>query len=204
MAVNPVEVHGVLEEARKVATALNISMEEAILGIQCLKTQEMLQGVANMVTVTVRGTWPPGDWPAAKKAGFLPTPSQANGNGNGGAAEDPLDSIIQDLTDQDEASNADEWIVFPVLVENAGTPVQGPNIPVDFGTEVIVRQRRHGTARTGYVAPTAAGTANVFGRSEFGNNDSFTKRVANLSMFWFDASASTTYFELIMERVKIK
>lgn len=94
----------------------------------------------------------------------------------------------------------DDWMVYPVLVLTAGVVVQGPGFAVPNGAEVIVRQRRHALGRTGYVSNTEGGVKDPLGRCELADNDSFSVKASNLNRFWFDASADSTYFELIVER----
>ena len=194
MATNAVQIHGLIEEAREMAQQLNVSLDEAMLAIQSARQTELLTQLQNLVQVTVRGTWPPSDWSAARKAGLFP----ASINGNGGV---DLSELVDENAEQDK-SNPDDWLIFPVQVVTAGTAVQGPDIDVDFGVDVIVRQRRHSATRTGYVAPTEPGLSNALTRVELGNNDSFQLPVDNLKRFWFDSDTNTTFFELVMERRK--
>lgn len=94
----------------------------------------------------------------------------------------------------------DDWMIYPVLVQTAGSVVRGPSFAVPNGAEVLVRQRRHAVERTGYVSNTEGGTKSALTRSELGNNDSFSVKAFNLDRFWFDSDTDGTYFELIVER----
>lgn len=94
-----------------------------------------------------------------------------------------------------------DWIVFPIQIEISSTPKQGPDIAVPTGKEVVVRQRRHSTVRTGYVAPDEGRLANTLTRTELGNNDSFKVAASNLNKFWFDADTDNTFFELMVEQI---
>ena len=112
-----------------------------------------------------------------------------------------LDAILgTSILSPEENALADDWMIYPVQVMTAGTVVRGPSFAVPNGAEVLVRQRRHDTERTGYVSNTEGGVKSGLTRSELGNNDAFSVKASNLDKFWFDASADSTYFELIVER----
>ena len=118
-----------------------------------------------------------------------------------GALAQVLDAILgTSRLSPEENSLFDDWMVYPVLVLTAGDVVQGPGFAVPNGAEVMVRQRRHVLGRTGYVSNTEGGVKDPLSRSELEDNDSFSVKASNLNRFWFDASADSTYFELIVER----
>lgn len=116
-----------------------------------------------------------------------------------------LGEVVQAILDTspvspEEIELEDDWLLFVVEVQTAGSPQQGPNQLVPKGSEVSVRQRRHSTTRTGYVGRNRGDVGNTLTRSELGNNDSFVTKASNLNKFWFDADTNNTFFELLIER----
>ena len=99
-----------------------------------------------------------------------------------------LDAIIEPPRSSPTQS-VDEIIVRVVRVLIAGTPVQGPDIPVPKGFSVTVRQRRHVGTITGYVAGSRNAIAQSLERSELRDNDPYLVNVSNLKNLWFDADA---------------
>lgn len=100
----------------------------------------------------------------------------------------------------EEVQQADDWLVHPIQVETAGTPKQGPNVPVLNGTDIVVRQRRHSTDRTGFVSRNQGELTNALARVELGNNDAVTLKASNLEKLHFDADTDNTFFEIIIDR----
>ena len=91
----------------------------------------------------------------------------------------------------------DQVIVRRVRVVTPGTPVQGPDIALQPGFTVSIRQRRHPASRTGYVGFSRNAVVNTATRIEMGNNDSMNGlTMNNFKEAWFDASAANTDFEM--------
>lgn len=120
-----------------------------------------------------------------------------------------LQEVLQELRDLRETTiqiplpeeRRAEIRVQVVLVETAGTPVQAPEIPVPKGVSVIIRQRHHGSNRTGYVSfEGRSGTSNQLGRLELQDNDAVTVPLSSLDDIWFDATVNNTYFEIIFQQ----
>ena len=93
-----------------------------------------------------------------------------------------------------------EWGVRQVLVSTAGTPVRGPDVTVDRRYAVVIRQRVHAGAPTGYIAPTQGDVLNTATRIETADGDSFNLRISNMNRVWFDSSANSTSFEMLVEK----
>ena len=92
---------------------------------------------------------------------------------------------------------ADQVIIRRVRVVTPGTPVQGPDIPLAPGYTVSIRQRRHPSTRTGYVAFSRNAIRDTATRTELGNNDAINGlKLDNFKEAWFDATASNTDFEI--------
>ncbi len=84
-----------------------------------------------------------------------------------------------------------------VKVVTPGTSVQGPDIRLLPGETVSIRQRRHASTRTGYVAFSRNTVRNTATRIEMGNNDSMNGlKLENFNEAWFDATAANTEFEM--------
>jgi hypothetical protein len=91
--------------------------------------------------------------------------------------------------------------VHVIHVVTAGTPVSAPDIEIVPGIMVIIRQRHHGTQRTGYVSfEGPSGTVSTLTRIEMQDNDTMVQKLTSLEDLAFDANADNTYFEIIFRQ----
>jgi hypothetical protein len=97
------------------------------------------------------------------------------------------------------AEGIDEFLVRRVRVVTVGTPVQGPDIAIPKGYDVVIRMRRHAGTPNGYVSGSAGAVRSTESRVELRDNDSITVRLSNMKEAWFDADTATTDFEMIVE-----
>ena len=93
-----------------------------------------------------------------------------------------------------------EAIIRRMRVETAGTPVQGPDVPIPAGVVSVIRQRRHTGTPTGYVALNERDVTSTGSRVEMENNDTIVLAISNWNNIWFDAAADDTDWELIAEQ----
>ena len=93
-----------------------------------------------------------------------------------------------------------EAIIRRVRVETAGTPTQGPNVPIPSGVVSVIRQRRHTGTPTGYVALNERDVTSTGSRVEMQNNDTVVLALSNWNNIWFDADEDNTDWELIAEQ----
>ena len=91
-------------------------------------------------------------------------------------------------------------MVRTVSVVTSGTIVQGPDVPIHPSFSISIRQRRHSTARTGYIGFSRTAIRRDDTRIVTENNDSITVRIGNFNQIWFDASANSTTFEIMAVR----
>ena len=82
-----------------------------------------------------------------------------------------------------------------------GTELQGPDvaIPDDFYVAVRVRSTL-AAAPKGYVAASAADTADATKRAEFLKGEGTLLKITNMNLLWFDSDTADTVFELIAEQ----
>lgn len=109
-----------------------------------------------------------------------------------------INSSILEGARYDDAQN--EAIIRRVNVSTAGTPVNGPNIPVPRGFTTVIRQRRHTGTPNGYIALNEHSVGSTDFRIELQDNDSISLKVTNWDEIWFDADTANTAFELIVEQ----
>lgn len=88
-----------------------------------------------------------------------------------------------------------------VTVVTAGTPVQGPDVPIPHGYTLAIRNRvtNPGTPIV-YVANNAANTSNPAERNELGKGDVERFNITNMNLLWFDATANGIIAELVAEQ----
>lgn len=113
----------------------------------------------------------------------------------------PISLDVQALR-RGRADNLASWQVVAVTVTTAGTPVQGPSLPVPPGFELVVIQRRHTGSHTGYVAPSQPEVRDTTSRKELWDTGSIRLRVDNMNELWFNAGSVPTgglTFELLVE-----
>lgn len=96
--------------------------------------------------------------------------------------------------------NKGGWTTRIVTVVTAGTPVQGPSVPIPDGFGIAVSQRRHAASPTGYVANSSANAIDNTLRKELRDGEGFVLYIRNMNLIWFDASADSTVFELTAEQ----
>ena len=99
-----------------------------------------------------------------------------------------------------KAQATEQVIIQRVRVVTAGSAIQGPDIPVPAGFSIVVRQRRHAGAPTGYVAFSRNAVSNTTSRVEMADNDSISVLINNFKEAWFDATIANTDFEMIAVR----
>ena len=99
-----------------------------------------------------------------------------------------------------EAEQVPEGLARRILVATVGTAVQGPDVAVNRGYGVVIRQRNHAAgAPTGYVGFSQGDLLNTNTRIEMLDGDSFVVRISNLKKVWFDADTADTTFEMFVE-----
>lgn len=100
-----------------------------------------------------------------------------------------------------DSERISEGLVRLVTVVTADTPVQGPDVAINRGYGVVVRQRNHTVgAPLGYVAFSDGDVRNNATRIEMSDGDSFVIRVSNFNKIWFNANTAATNFEVFVER----
>ena len=93
-----------------------------------------------------------------------------------------------------------EAIIRRMRVETAGTPAQGPDVPIPQGVVSVIRQRRHTGTPTGYIALNERDVTSTGSRVEMQNNDTVVLALSNWNNIWFDADSDDTDWELIAEQ----
>ena len=96
--------------------------------------------------------------------------------------------------------NRQGWTTQIVTVVTAGTPVQGPDVKIPHGFGIAISQRRHAASPIGYVAKSSAAALVDATRKELRDGEGFVLFLTNMNLLWFDASASSTVFELTAEQ----
>lgn len=94
---------------------------------------------------------------------------------------------------------APQVIIRRVRVTAVDEAIQGEDIAVPEGVITTIRQRRHLTNPTGYVAFTQAGLRDTTSRAELADGDSLAVRISNFKYAWFSADTANTDFEMIAE-----
>ena len=99
-----------------------------------------------------------------------------------------------------EQQQVPEGLARRIVVTTAGTPVQGPDVKINRGYGVVVRQRNHTVgAPIGYVGFTQGDVLNTNTRIETLDGDSFVVRISNFNKLWFNADTNDTLFEIFVE-----
>ena len=99
-----------------------------------------------------------------------------------------------------ENEQVPEGLARRVNVVTAGTPVRGPDVKVNRGYGVVIRQRNHTVgAPFGYAGFSQGDLSNTNTRIEMLDGDSFVVRISNLNKIWFDADTADTSFEMFVE-----
>ena len=91
--------------------------------------------------------------------------------------------------------------VFGVEIVSAGTPVRGPDVPLEDGTIVLIRLRPDpDNVIIGYFSGTQHGVRDKLQRHAFEEGDSINSIVNNLDLLFFDADTSGAFFEVSYEK----
>lgn len=94
---------------------------------------------------------------------------------------------------------APQVIIRRVRVTAVDGAQQGEDIAVPEGVITTIRQRRHLTNPTGYVAFNEGGLRDTTSRAELADGDSLAVRITNFKQAWFSADTADTDFEMIAE-----
>ena len=116
--------------------------------------------------------------------------------------QDILEAQVQ-APRRSERQDIDQVLIKKVTVATAGTPVQGPDIPVPTGFATVIRQRRHSGSHSGLVGFSEHAIGNDSERAILNDNEAISVSVSNLEEIWLDAESVPTgglNFELIVER----
>lgn len=102
------------------------------------------------------------------------------------------------------AQNTPSWNIVVVFTTSANDPVQGPDLKVPPGFAVVVLQRRHSGAPTGYVSYSETAVQNNLTRSELTDAGSRSLKVANTNEIWLmvdsiPSGETQVEWELILE-----
>ena len=124
------------------------------------------------------------------------------------AAQQRIESLLTQIRDAviepprpSGTESIEQVIIRVVQVVTTGIIVQGPDIPLSRGYSVSIRQRRHATPRTGYVAFSRSAIGNTLTSSELANNESITGiKIDNFKEAWFNATVNNTFFEIVAVR----
>lgn len=96
------------------------------------------------------------------------------------------------------ANNPSTFVKDEVLVVESGTAVQGPNLVVAPGKQMVVMANRNNMA-TLFVANSEASVANAQLRVALNAGESLQFSLQFANAVWFDASANGVIADLIVE-----
>ncbi len=97
--------------------------------------------------------------------------------------------------------NWPNWTVRRIEVVTAGTPVQGPNVPIPNGVACRIRMPPgQAQAPLGYAGRTPAAVRDPNSRvTLIEDGNPVPVQITNMNMIWVDANTANTFLELIAE-----
>ena len=113
----------------------------------------------------------------------------------------PVEAVVVGPIIVTPEPNRSAFTVRTIINAVAGTPLQGPSVTVPDGFAVLIKGR---TTQTGspdlFVANSLANTGISASRTEFVKGESFSMKIDNMDLIFFDTNMSGAVLELIAEQ----
>lgn len=117
-----------------------------------------------------------------------------------GQFSDPVDITGATIIALPQANRA--AVTFrTVTIAAAGTPQQGPNVPVPDGFDVVVvfRVTQNGNPK-GYVGNSVPNVSNPATRTEMLKGDVRSFKITNMNLLFFDSDTNGAVFDIFAEQ----